>query len=239
MTPFVKVPVVDVHFEMDGLYFTEAVRRSAGLDALQADYDAKRRRNEELNRQIEDIEARHGGDKVAAYDDTEHLVIELVDTAFVRLEDAARPLAGESAAVQLFAAACLEAHINLRAAETLDGAVYDEFERLPLPGKWVLYPQVRELSGLAPGNAVLRDIAILSRRRNGLAHPKRRRVEKTVAFDTPDFVEQMNLTAKDARDACTWTRRAVAALAKAEKRTAPGWLDGGLWSLFRHEWKAP
>lgn len=231
-------PILHVHFETDGLYFSEAVRRTAGLAALQADYDEKRARTEALNQTVRDIEEAHAYAQTA-YDETEGLVIELVDSAFPRLETAARALAAESAAIQILAAASLEAHINVRAAETMTGAAYKEFERLGLAGKWMLYPQIRGLADLAPGNAAIADVATLVSRRNGLVHPKRERVRRPVGFETPDFLERKNLTAKDAHDAVRWARRAVAALAAAEGRKAPGWLDGGLWSLFRHEWRGP
>jgi hypothetical protein len=229
-------PVVHIHFEVDGLYFAEATRQASTLAPLEATYLAKRKETENLNRKIRDIEARHGGDSAAAYDEAERHVIQLVDNAFVQLDAAARPLAGTSATIQILSAACLEAHINVRAAETLVGSLYDEFERASLGGKWLLYPAIRNLAGLDAGGTVLRGVHDLAKRRNALVHPKRQRSENTVGFQTPDFLERSHLTGEAARKALTAVQQAVTALAIAEGRPVPAWLKGTFWSLFRHDW---
>jgi hypothetical protein len=230
-------PTVQVNFETDALYFTEAVRQSAQLPPLEAGYAEKRRQTEDLNSKIREIEARHDGDSAAAYDDAEGYVIQLVDSVFVELDHAARPLAGASAAIQILCAASLEAHINIRAAATLSGALYKEFERTSLGGKWLLYPALHKLAGLDAGTAVLGGVQALVKRRNALAHPKRERTEGSLGFQTPDFLERGGLTGEDARGAVAAARAAVSALADAEGRSQPAWLNGhGPWSLFSHEW---
>lgn len=228
-------PIVHVNFETDGLYFSEAVRRAEELHDLESVYADRRERTDALNRQIREIEARYG-ESAAAYDETESLVISLVDGVFVELQDAARALAGASTVVQILSAACLEAHINVRAADALPGALYGEFECAGLGGKWLLYPALRGLNGLDAGTAVMRDVQELARRRNALVHPKRERVKDDLGFRTPDFLERKNLTAEAARHALATAKEAVTVLARAEGRPVPAWLQNGFWSLFRHDW---
>jgi hypothetical protein len=89
-------------------------------------------------------------DPLDAYDEVEHLITKL-DRDWQDLQPIARSYIRSAASVHILCFACLEAHINIRAEERLQGRSFGEFDRLPTTGKWFFYPRTISVGEFEPG----------------------------------------------------------------------------------------
>ncbi len=126
---------VTVILALDGIFFVEAKKeaaKAAGDDKEFAKWqDYVRRTNESIDQILAD-DSRND-------EEAHDLCVEL-DRHWQSFGHAAARLAQSVAATHILCGTSLEAHINMRAGETLKGKEFAEFDKLTLSGKWLFYP---------------------------------------------------------------------------------------------------
>lgn len=105
------------------------------------------------------------------YEQIEGLAVQ-IENAEYQLGERHGPFLQSLATVHILCTASLEAHINVRAQDLLEGRVRDAFERLSLDAKWLLLPKVLGLPGFDPGAEPFQSFDCLIRTRNKLVHYK-------------------------------------------------------------------
>ena len=99
---------------------------------LESQYDRWADEIRDVQKEIAAREAKYA-DPLDAYDEVEHLITKL-DRDWQDLQPIARSYIRSAASVHILCFACLEAHINMRAEERLQGRLFGEFDRLPTTG---------------------------------------------------------------------------------------------------------
>ena len=124
----------------------------------------------------------------------------------------------------MFCAASLEAHINIRAEQTLTGKSWDEFDKLAIAGKWLFYPRLVSVGSFDPGQKPFQDFQTLIKRRNALMHYKVKRAKVKHGYVLPPLIDQLGLRASAAKESLDAVSAMVRKLAQMEKRKKPDWI---------------
>jgi hypothetical protein len=207
---------------LDGVYYLEARHRTQSAQALGNEYNRWAKEINETNTRIELVEARCA-DPTDAYDEIEADVIK-TDRDWECFRPVALALAQNAAAAQILCAACLEAHINMRAEAALPTKDFDEFDKLAVTGKWLLYPKIVHVGSFDPGTEPFQSFQSLVRRRNSLVHYKARTERRKHPYEVPDFVQSLGLDGATCLSSLAIVERMVTDLAEMEHRAAPAWL---------------
>jgi hypothetical protein len=222
---------------VDAMYFDAAKRaQKRALSSTKA-IDRAEERAASLRGRIASANARRDEGQI---DDSEHynllepLAIQM-EGAEYRVGAAYGPFLQHLATVQVFAAASLEAHINIRAEALLGGRIWTAFDRLPLDGKWLLLPLARGLPGFDPGREPFQSFDRLIKARNNLMHYRVRKEPWRGADVPPEFLGALGLSLEAAEKALTAVREMVSELAKQLGEKEPWWLDAEDTSFFHLE----
>ena len=126
------------------------------------------------------------------YEQIEGLAIQ-IENAEYRLGETHGPFLQSLATAHILCTASLEAHINVRAQDRLEGRLRDAFERLALDAKWLFLPRVLGLDGFDPGAEPFQSFDHLVRTRNKLVHYRVHR-EPWRSPGIPEFLAQIGLS---------------------------------------------
>lgn len=228
-------PVWVTSLAVDAMYFHAA--RQAFKDAEEstkavekAELRASRHRTkfDRVNQQYEDGKI----DDSTRYDKIERLAIQMEDIDY-EVGAAYGPFLQHLATVHVFSAAALEAHINLRGQELLEGRVWDSFERLSLDAKWLFLPRLRDLHGFDPGAQPFQDFDQLIKFRNKLVHYKIQREPWLGSAGPPEFVGELGLSLEQTEQSLASVRSMAKELARQLGESEPRWLDAENTSYFK------
>jgi hypothetical protein len=142
------------------------------------------------------------------------------------------PFLQHVATVHVFAAAALEAHVNIRAQELLEGRSLEVFDRFPLDAKWLFLPRLRGLPGFVVGAQPFQGLDRLIQTRNRLVHYRLRREPWRGSATPPKFLADLGLSLKAAEGSVATVREMAKELARQLGDPAPWWLDAENPSYF-------
>ncbi len=208
--------------EVDAMYYHAA--KSSYAQAVQQMAEVKKAEVvfQKLEEEEAEIFARHGGDAKNAYDELESVFISM-ESAHVEIGMAHAPLLRHLAITQILCAACLEAHVNLKASDRLSGHLHKHFEQFPLNAKWIFLPKLLGLPGFDPGAQPFQGFAKLVKCRNELVHYKPRSEEWRYG-QVPAAVEKLGLTLDAASGSLDVVPSMIQSLADQLNVEAPDWL---------------
>jgi len=224
-----------ITLNIDGMYFQEARR----LRELAVGKDKERIETSIPPSTTEDNFLKIMNDPSRGIDSISE---EEVDTFSLEMHDnwqpfqlAAAALYSPVAATHMLCAACLEAHINIRAEELLNETDFAEFDRLSVTAKWQSYPMRKGVMGFDSGRRPFQNFQRLIRRRNALMHYKdsKAKVKMNNPYNVPAFIQQLGLTTEAADESLATVRAMIAALAKMEESDVPAWIDGAPCVAFK------
>ena len=139
--------------------------------------------------------------------------LEITHQAEAEIRNGYRVLHQALAATHVFCAATLEAHINSQARVRLSGrAIFDEFDRLSLRGKWLMLPKLLGKEGFDPGAHPYNKFVRLTGIRTALVHVKGNEIS-TWTDAGPTFPERMGLRLEEAEASIQTTERMIRSLA--------------------------
>jgi hypothetical protein len=168
------------------------------------------------------------------YDKMEPLALQMEDLEY-GVGAAYGPFLQNLAAVHVFAAATLEAHVNIRGQELLSGRLLALFERLPLDAKWLFLPRLYGLTGFDPGAQPYQGFDRLIRIRNKLVHYKVQREPWCGSDVPPQFLEAIGLSMEAAEESVVTAKSMAKELARQLGERAPWWLEADNPSYFEIE----
>jgi hypothetical protein len=134
-----------------------------------------------------------------------------------------RQLLESVATVHVFCAATLEAHINCRGLDMLQGRMYEAFQKISLDGKWLMFPKLVGAVGFDPGQQPFQNFSNLIRIRNGLVHHKSAS-DKASFAPGPVLRNSRGLTIADAEKSVMAARGMIRSLAEMLGGRSPWWL---------------
>ena len=184
--------------------------------------------NELLQRETALLE-KHGNDLDATYDEHEQLAI-IMENREYEIGSAYGPFLQHLATVHILCVTSLEAHINIRAKETLEGRFFEDFERKSLKNKWLFLPRHLGVPGFDPGAEPFRSLSRLVKCRNSIVHYKGRKEEWNREGGVPTFLKVLGFTIEATEDSLNCVKSMIAALANQLHQEPPHWLymeDGG------------
>jgi hypothetical protein len=147
-----------------------------------------------------------------------HNLCVTIDRHWQSVDISATSLIRGVAVIHMLCAASVEAHINMRAEQTIHGKHWEEFDKLAVTGKWLFYPTLVSRQSFNPGTQPFQGLQTLIKRRNALMHYKVKRAKVRTAYILPPLVDQLGLRAADAKDSIQIVAKLVAELAKLEQR---------------------
>jgi hypothetical protein len=208
---------------VDALYYAAANDSlHAARDAVPG-IDAAKEKVEEKQGEWDALETSNLDD-VAKGNRQERVAIELESLEW-DLGAAYSPLLRRVAAVQLFSAACLEAHINRQAKERLGGnRALDHFDQLSLEGKWFLFPGLLKIEPFDPGCEPFQGFTKLIKYRNALSHFKGKS-EEWKAPGVPTFLSELGLSLDAASKSVETVYELIELLSTRFGEDKPHWLD--------------
>lgn len=196
----------------------KAAKMQAEIDALSQNEDGERDSNVAFKN----------------YNRLEQLSI-WMDGAEHQVGQAYGPMLQETAAVHLFSAASLEAHINIHAENQLNGLWRDSFSWLSLQAKWLFFPKLIGTKGFDPGAEPFQGFDKLIHRRNQLAHYRVMR-EPWTPGGAPGFLEKLGLNIDAAEQSLNTVRGMVSELSgQLKEERPPHWLSAEKMSFFQIE----
>jgi hypothetical protein len=143
-----------------------------------------------------------------------------IDRHWQSVSVAATDLIREVAVIHMLCAASVEAHINIRAEEALNGKNWDEFDKLALAGKWLFYPSLVSKQSFDPGQQPFQGLQTLVKRRNALMHYKVKRAKVRHGYILPPLLDQLGLRVTHAKESIETVKKLVSKLASLEQREA-------------------
>lgn len=177
----------------------------------------------------------HRGGPVSSYNEHERLAV-MMESQEYEIGLAYGPFLQHLATVHILCATSLEAHINMRAKETLKGRFLRDFERISLEAKWLFLPKLLGTSGFEPGNEPFQSFARLIKYRNGIVHYKGRKEGWNMQGGVPSFLEKLGFTLEAAENSLDCVKNMIMALANQLHQETPHWLhvveDGYFGSEF-------
>lgn len=215
---------------LDGLYYIGAKEALLELTEVDAKYAEIEKELESINKAIFDIEKKYTR-REDAYDETEHLIVQLSGYWDECQTISSRLIRGTST-IHMLCASCLEAHINIRAQARLHTNDFSAFDKLSLYGKWLFYPKIIRISCFDAGKEPLQGLARLVKIRNQLVHFKGMKSYHDFGLQLPNFIAQLDLRWEAAEKSLITTRELVSQLAQFEQDDSPEWLSDGWESAF-------
>ncbi len=222
---------------VDAMYFhgaKEALKRAAAatkaIDKAEMRVGRHQAKIDRVNQQLEE----GGLDDSAHYDKPEPLAVQMESIEY-DVGAAYGPFLQHLATVHVFAAAALEAHVNIRGQELLSGRVLDLFDRFSLDAKWLLLPRLRGLPGFEPGAQPFQGFDRLIRTRNRLVHYRVQREPWRGSAVPPQFLADLGLSLEAAEGSITTVREMAKELARQLGDREPWWLDAENPSYFEIE----
>ena len=215
---------------LDGAYYSEALDRFGAVKKLEPAYDRWVSEIEKKQHEISAREAKYA-DPADAYDEVESLCIQL-NGDWDSLQPIALSYIQNAASVHILCFACLEAHINVRAEEKLQGKAFNEFDKLTTTGKWLFFPKIVGAGEFEAGLQPFQSLQRLATRRNSLVHYKTRVDYRQYGFEVPNFVDELELRVPGLQNSLDAVKGMVVRLAEMEKRGLPGWLTNEYWDVF-------
>jgi len=178
---------------------------------------------------------RHKDDPDSLYDEHERLAI-MMGSQEYEIGLAYGSFLQCLAIVHILCATSLEAHINIRAKETLKGRFFRDFERISLEAKWLFLPKLLGIAGFEPGAEPFQSFARLIKHGNEIVHYKGRKEEWNRQGGVPSFLEKLGFTLEAAENSLDCVRNMITALANQLHQETPRWLhieeDGYFGSEF-------
>lgn len=174
-------------------------------------------------------------DEDASRQDDLHNLCITIDRHWQSVDVSATSLIRGVAVIHMLCAASVEAHINMRAEQTIRGKHWEEFDKLAVTGKWLFYPTLVSCQALNPGVQPFQGLHTLIKRRNALMHYKVKRARVKTAYILPPLVDQLGLRATDAQDSLQIVSSLVSELAKLEQRQKPEWIADKFFSVLDME----
>jgi len=178
---------------------------------------------------------RHKDDPDSSYNEHERLAITMESQEY-EIGLAYGPFLQYLATVHILCATSLEAHINIRAKETLKGRFFRDFERISLEAKWLFLPKLLGIAGFEPGTEPFQGFARLIKYRNEIVHYKGRKEEWNRQGGVPSFLEKLGFTLAAAENSLDCVRNMITTLANQLDQATPHWLhvveDGYFGSEF-------
>lgn len=230
-------PVWMTVLAVDAMYFhaaKEALKRAVvatkTIDKAELRVARHQARIDRVNQQYEEDEL----DDSALYSKIEPLAIQMESIEY-DVGAAYGPFLQHLATVHVFAAAALEAHVNIRAQELLAGRVFDLFDRLSLDAKWLFLPRLRGLAGFDPGAQPFQGFDRLIRIRNKLVHYRVQREPWRGSAVPPQFLADLGLSLEAGEGSLTTLREMAKELARQLGDREPWWLDAENTSYFEIE----
>jgi len=218
-------------FSVDAMYFHMALENVEQAKRAKVRVDSMNKQISKLEKKEEEIIKRYNGDVFTAYSELEPIAIAIVDNLHLRLEEAYKPYLEALSLIYLLGVASLEAHINIRAENTLTGTHLEHFDKLSLEGKWLFYPKITGKSGFDPGREPFQSFSKIVKNRNKLVHYKNRQ-ELWQSGKVPQFVDALGLNLKAVQHAVAVVKQMMLAIAKQFKENAPDWLKNKPISYF-------
>jgi hypothetical protein len=223
LSKFTNLPVLKTTMRVDAMYL-HAARTNFDLAIKQErKINTARRQIEKLNIRRDMILKRHDGDEIAAYDQLEPLYIQM-ESADYRLGEAHGPQLQAFAMVHILAAAALESHINIQAAERLTRGIFNLIERFSLEAKWITIPRLFCLPGFDIGSEPYQSFSKLVNYRNSLIHYKPH-IEDWKSPGVPIFLSDLGLTQKAAEKSLQAATAMISQLAKQFGDEKPFWIS--------------
>ena len=230
-------PVWMTVLAVDAMYFhaaKEALKRAVAatkaIDKAEIRVARHQAKIDRVNQQREEGKL----DDSAHYDKLEPLAIQMESVEY-GVGAAYGPFLQHLATVHIFAAAALEAHVNIRGQELLTGRALDMFERLSLDAKWLFLPRLRGLAGFDPGAQPFQGFDRLVRIRNKLVHYRVQREPWRGSAVPPQFLEDLGLSLEAAERSIATVRGMAKELARQLGDREPWWLDAENPSFFEIE----
>jgi hypothetical protein len=192
------------------------------------------RRLERHQARLDAVTTRYGLDEIGAaehYDELEPLAIQMEGVEH-KVGAAYGPFLQQLAAVHIFAAASLEAHINDRGQARLKGQHWAAFEKLPLETKWLHLPPLLGLPAFEPGAEPYQGFSRLVRFRNKLIHYRPKREKWRGNALPPTFLSELGLSVTDAEQAIACVGGMVKALAVRLGAEDVWWVDADEQNYF-------
>lgn len=221
---------------VDAMYFhaaKEALVRAAGVTK---GIDKAEMRVVRCQAKIDRLNEWYEADEVGAgyYDRLEPLARQMEDLEY-GVGAAYGPFLQNLATVHVFAAAALEAHINIRGQELLSGRSLVLFERLSLDAKWLFLPRLHGHIGFDPGAQPYQGFDNLIRIRNKLVHYKVQREPWCGSAVPPQFLGAIGLSLEAAEESVATVREMAKKLARQLSERSPWWLEADNPSFFEIE----
>jgi hypothetical protein len=218
---------------IDGIYYLEASDQLRRIREIAPEFVQWQRTIAETNEEIDKIfDAAKTREE---QEEAESLCIK-IDRDWQSFDPVAKKLIQSSVVCQILCVACLEAHINVRAEETLQGKNFEEFDNLSIVGKWLFYSTLLRLkNSFDHGAEPFQSFQALVARRNRLVHYKTKREEISHPYDMPNFVERLGLDIKSCEKAVRTTAQMAKHLARLEGRRPPGWVSEDWYPIFARD----
>jgi hypothetical protein len=223
---------------LDGMHFQQACALADAASSAEAEFSKWQGYVQETNAEIDPLIEERDDDEESNYELTDkiHDLCVVLNRHWESFNFAADALVQSVAATHILCGSALESHINMRAEEVLATRDFEEFDKLSLTGKWLLYPKLISVGSFNPGTKPFQDLQKLVSRRNALVHYKVRREKTKQLFDMPSLIEDLGLRAVNCRESLSAVRDMVRALAKVERREAPDWLRDRWGLAFNRYW---
>ena len=222
---------------VDAMYFQMALRVRSEFRGARSKVSKAEGRAADVQAEIDRINEMRNQRRIehdTHYDKVEPLAIQMEDLEY-DVGVAYGALLKPVATIHLLCVASLEAHINIRAEQSMSGRLWQSFERLSVSAKWLFFPSLVGLVGFDPGAQPFQSFGRLIKIRNKLAHYKPRREPWTVTGVKPEFLNDLGLTVEDAERSISTVRSMVTHLAKQLGEQKPSWLEAGMSNFFEIE----
>lgn len=233
----VREPSWNTVLAVDAMYFQMALRARSEFQGAQSKTTQAEGRAAVVQAEMDNLNEmfdRGEIDHATLYDKFEPLAIGM-DSYEYAVGAAYGDLLKPIATVHLLCVASLEAHINIRAEQLMEGRIWKSFGRLSIDAKWLFLPRLVGLVGFDPGAQPFQRFDRLIKTRNKLAHYKPRREPWTGSGAPPEFLNDLGLTVKDAERSVSAVRSMVTRLAEQLSEGKPSWLEAGESNFFEIE----
>lgn len=167
---------------------------------------------------------RHVGDSSRAYDALEPIYIQM-EGAEYDIGNAYGPHLQHLALTHILCIATAEAHINQIAKNILSGKFLDQFEKVPLEGKWLFLPKFIGRDSFDQGQEPFQSFSRLVKFRNELVHYKGKK-EHWESFEQglPKFFDKLGLSIPMALRSLKTVKAMILELSKMTRNEPPYWL---------------
>jgi hypothetical protein len=237
MIEWTPPPVWMTVLAVDAMYFDAAKRALSRANAATKAIDKAEMRVARHQAKIDRVNQQHEEGELDAsdhYNKLEPLAIEMESVEY-DVGAAYGPFLQHLAATHVFAAAALEAHVNIRGQELPAGRTLDLFERLSLDSKRLFLPRLRGLAGFDPGTQPFQGFDRLIRIRNKLVHYRVHREPWRGSAVPPQFLEELGLSLEAAEGSIAAAREMAKELARQLGDREPWWLDAESANYFEIE----